>query len=132
MCSCLPSAQADTPFYAEWWFLLVLALSCLIVVLLAAFALVLRGQSRRYRSCGTGGLPCRGWGGGSGAPLWGRWAPPSALGVAGVSDAPSGPAASESQFPRLHSPPQCSGVFACDQKKARGVNLRAVVPQWGP
>ncbi|XP_045680287.1 protein sidekick-1 isoform X1 [Phyllostomus hastatus] len=48
------SAQADAPFYAEWWFLLVLALSCLVVVLLAAFALVLRGQSRRYRSCGTG------------------------------------------------------------------------------
>ncbi|XP_035869537.1 protein sidekick-1-like [Phyllostomus discolor] len=48
------SAQADAPFYAEWWFLLVLALSCLVVVLLAAFALVLRGQSRRYRSCSTG------------------------------------------------------------------------------
>nr|XP_053782234.1 protein sidekick-1 isoform X3 [Desmodus rotundus] len=48
------SAQVDAPFYAEWWFLLVLALSCLVVVLLAAFALVLRGQSRRYSSCGTG------------------------------------------------------------------------------
>ncbi|XP_054428409.1 protein sidekick-1 [Pteronotus mesoamericanus] len=48
------SARADAPFYAEWWFLLVLALSCLVVVLLAGLALVLRGQSRRYRSCSTG------------------------------------------------------------------------------
>ena len=62
VCSCLPSAQADAPFYAEWWFLLVLALSCLVVVLLAAFALVLRGQSRRYSSCGTGGPPHPGLG----------------------------------------------------------------------
>ncbi|XP_070270398.1 LOW QUALITY PROTEIN: protein sidekick-1 [Myotis yumanensis] len=48
------SAQADTPFYEEWWFLLVMALSSLLILLLVALALVLRGQSRGHRSCGTG------------------------------------------------------------------------------
>ncbi|XP_057170964.1 protein sidekick-1 isoform X2 [Ursus arctos] len=48
------SAQVETPFYEEWWFLLVMALSSLIVILLVVFALVLHGQNRRYRSCGTG------------------------------------------------------------------------------
>nr|KAF6347352.1 sidekick cell adhesion molecule 1 [Pipistrellus kuhlii] len=48
------SAQADTPFYAEWWFLLVMALSCLVILLLVALALVLRRQSRGPRSCGPG------------------------------------------------------------------------------
>lgn len=51
-----PSAQVETPFYEEWWFLLVMALSSLIVILLVVFALVLHGQNRRYRSCGTGGV----------------------------------------------------------------------------
>lgn len=53
----MPAAQADTPFYAEWWFLLVLALGSLLVLLLAALALLLRGQSRGHRSCGTGEHP---------------------------------------------------------------------------
>lgn len=48
------SAQVDTPFYEEWWFLLVVALSSLIVVLLVAFTLVLHGQSKKYKNCGTG------------------------------------------------------------------------------
>lgn len=49
-----PSAQVETPFYGEWWFLLVMALSSLIVLLLVLFALVLHGQNKRYKSCGTG------------------------------------------------------------------------------
>lgn len=53
-CPCLPSAQVDTPFYEEWWFLLVMALSSLVVLLLVAFALVLHGQNRKYRSCSAG------------------------------------------------------------------------------
>ncbi|XP_039082013.1 protein sidekick-1 isoform X2 [Hyaena hyaena] len=48
------SAQVETPFYGEWWFLLVMALSSLIVLLLVLFALVLHGQNKRYKSCGTG------------------------------------------------------------------------------
>ncbi|XP_066129570.1 protein sidekick-1 [Saccopteryx bilineata] len=48
------SAQVDTPFYEEWWFLLVMALSSLLIVLLVVFALVLHGQSRKYKSCSTG------------------------------------------------------------------------------
>ncbi|XP_039734833.1 protein sidekick-1 [Pteropus medius] len=48
------SAQVDTPFYEEWWFLLVMALSSLVVLLLVAFALVLHGQNRKYRSCSAG------------------------------------------------------------------------------
>ena len=49
-----PSAQVETPFYGEWWFLLVMALSSLIVLLLVVFALVLHGQNKRYKNCGTG------------------------------------------------------------------------------
>ncbi|XP_073931562.1 protein sidekick-1 isoform X1 [Castor canadensis] len=48
------SAQVETPFYEEWWFLLVMALSLLIITLLVAFALVLRRQSRKYKDCSTG------------------------------------------------------------------------------
>uniref|UniRef100_A0A671F772 Sidekick cell adhesion molecule 1 n=1 Tax=Rhinolophus ferrumequinum TaxID=59479 RepID=A0A671F772_RHIFE len=48
------SAQVDTPFYEEWWFLLVVALSSLIVILLVAFTLVLHGQNKKYKNCGTG------------------------------------------------------------------------------
>ncbi|KAG8523760.1 Protein sidekick-1, partial [Galemys pyrenaicus] len=48
------SAQVETPFYEEWWFLLVLALSSLILLLLAVFALVLHGQNKKYKNCGTG------------------------------------------------------------------------------
>ncbi|XP_040607207.1 protein sidekick-1 isoform X3 [Mesocricetus auratus] len=48
------SAQAEAPFYEEWWFLLVMALSSLLLVLLVVFALVLHGQSKKYKNCGTG------------------------------------------------------------------------------
>nr|XP_055046951.1 protein sidekick-1 isoform X1 [Misgurnus anguillicaudatus]XP_055046954.1 protein sidekick-1 isoform X1 [Misgurnus anguillicaudatus] len=48
------SAQTDTPFYEEWWFLVVLALCGLILLLLVTFGLVLHGQNRKYKSCGTG------------------------------------------------------------------------------
>ncbi|OBS57847.1 hypothetical protein A6R68_11025 [Neotoma lepida] len=48
------SAQAEVPFYEEWWFLLVMALSSLLLVLLVVFALVLHGQSKKYKNCGTG------------------------------------------------------------------------------
>uniref|UniRef100_A0A671SQ82 Protein sidekick-1-like n=1 Tax=Sinocyclocheilus anshuiensis TaxID=1608454 RepID=A0A671SQ82_9TELE len=47
------SAQQDTPFYEEWWFLIVLALCGLILLLLVVFGLVLHGQNRKYKSCGT-------------------------------------------------------------------------------
>ncbi|XP_073801026.1 protein sidekick-1 isoform X4 [Danio rerio] len=47
------SAQVDTPFYEEWWFLIVLALCGLILLLLVVFGLVLHGQNRKYKSCGT-------------------------------------------------------------------------------
>nr|XP_006112957.1 protein sidekick-1 isoform X1 [Pelodiscus sinensis]XP_006112958.1 protein sidekick-1 isoform X1 [Pelodiscus sinensis]XP_025034766.1 protein sidekick-1 isoform X1 [Pelodiscus sinensis]XP_025034772.1 protein sidekick-1 isoform X1 [Pelodiscus sinensis]XP_025034774.1 protein sidekick-1 isoform X1 [Pelodiscus sinensis]XP_025034776.1 protein sidekick-1 isoform X1 [Pelodiscus sinensis] len=48
------SAQMETPFYEEWWFLLVMALSSLILILLVVFALVLHGQSKKYKNCSTG------------------------------------------------------------------------------
>ncbi|XP_009073929.1 PREDICTED: protein sidekick-1-like, partial [Acanthisitta chloris] len=48
------SAQAEAPFYEEWWFLLVMALSSLILILLVVFALVLHGQSKKYKNCSTG------------------------------------------------------------------------------
>ncbi|KAL4658231.1 protein sidekick-1-like [Arapaima gigas] len=52
--SAVTSAQSEGPFYEEWWFLIVLALCGLILVLLVVFGLVLHGQSKKYRSCGTG------------------------------------------------------------------------------
>ncbi|XP_069066064.1 protein sidekick-1 [Pleurodeles waltl] len=48
------SARLETPYYEEWWFLLVMALCSLIIILLVAFALVLYGQSKKYKSCSTG------------------------------------------------------------------------------
>ncbi|RMC17644.1 hypothetical protein DUI87_05308 [Hirundo rustica rustica] len=48
------SAQTEAPFYEEWWFLLVMALSSLILILLVVFALVLHGQSKKYKSCNGG------------------------------------------------------------------------------
>uniref|UniRef100_A0A8B9TCV8 Sidekick cell adhesion molecule 1 n=1 Tax=Anas platyrhynchos TaxID=8839 RepID=A0A8B9TCV8_ANAPL len=48
------SAQIEAPFYEEWWFLLVMALSSLILILLVVFALVLHGQSKKYKNCSTG------------------------------------------------------------------------------
>ncbi|EMP30597.1 Protein sidekick-1 [Chelonia mydas] len=48
------SAQVETPFYEEWWFLLVMALSSLILILLVVFALILHGQSKKYKNCSTG------------------------------------------------------------------------------
>uniref|UniRef100_A0A8C9R8X8 Sidekick cell adhesion molecule 1 n=1 Tax=Scleropages formosus TaxID=113540 RepID=A0A8C9R8X8_SCLFO len=48
------SAQLETPFYDEWWFLVVMALCGLILVLLVVFGLVLHGQSRKYKSCSPG------------------------------------------------------------------------------
>uniref|UniRef100_A0A8C3GUX8 Sidekick cell adhesion molecule 1 n=1 Tax=Corvus moneduloides TaxID=1196302 RepID=A0A8C3GUX8_CORMO len=48
------SAQTETPFYEEWWFLLVMALSSLILILLVVFALVLHGQSKKYKNCNGG------------------------------------------------------------------------------
>ncbi|XP_055266376.1 protein sidekick-1 isoform X2 [Moschus berezovskii] len=48
------SAQVETPFYEQWWFLLVTALASLLVVLLVLFSLLLHGQSKRHRNCGTG------------------------------------------------------------------------------
>uniref|UniRef100_A0A8C2J0A8 Sidekick cell adhesion molecule 1a n=1 Tax=Cyprinus carpio TaxID=7962 RepID=A0A8C2J0A8_CYPCA len=49
----LKTCQHDTPFYEEWWFLIVLALCGLILLLLVVFGLVLHGQNRKYKSCGT-------------------------------------------------------------------------------
>ncbi|KAJ6659787.1 hypothetical protein lerEdw1_018503 [Lerista edwardsae] len=48
------SAHTDSPFYEEWWFLLVMALCSLILILLVVFALILHGQTKKYRSCNPG------------------------------------------------------------------------------
>nr|XP_015215986.1 PREDICTED: protein sidekick-1 isoform X1 [Lepisosteus oculatus]XP_015215987.1 PREDICTED: protein sidekick-1 isoform X1 [Lepisosteus oculatus] len=48
------SAQSETPFYEEWWFLIVMALCGLILILLIVFGLVLHGQSKKYKSCNAG------------------------------------------------------------------------------
>ncbi|XP_069503689.1 protein sidekick-1 [Ambystoma mexicanum] len=48
------SGQLETPYYEEWWFLLVMALCSLILILLVVFALVLYSQSKKYKSCSTG------------------------------------------------------------------------------
>ncbi|XP_056317966.1 protein sidekick-1 [Danio aesculapii] len=48
------SALSETPFYEEWWFLIVMALISLILILMVVFGLLLLGQNKKYRSCGTG------------------------------------------------------------------------------
>ncbi|XP_059414733.1 protein sidekick-2-like isoform X2 [Carassius carassius] len=42
------SAQKVSPFYEEWWFLVVIALVGLIFILLIIFILIIRGQSKKY------------------------------------------------------------------------------------
>lgn len=44
----LCSAQKVSPFYEEWWFLVVIALVGLIFILLLVFILIIRGQSKKY------------------------------------------------------------------------------------
>lgn len=44
----LYSAQKVSPFYEEWWFLVVIALVGLIFILLLVFILIIRGQSKKY------------------------------------------------------------------------------------
>ncbi|XP_036263560.1 protein sidekick-2 isoform X2 [Pipistrellus kuhlii] len=41
-------AQKTSPFYEEWWFLVVVALVGLIFILLLVFVLIIRGQSKKY------------------------------------------------------------------------------------
>uniref|UniRef100_A0A673FZA3 Protein sidekick-1-like n=1 Tax=Sinocyclocheilus rhinocerous TaxID=307959 RepID=A0A673FZA3_9TELE len=48
------SALSETPFYEEWWFLIVMALISCIFILMVVFGLLLLGQNKKYRSCGTG------------------------------------------------------------------------------
>nr|XP_028562819.1 protein sidekick-1 isoform X4 [Podarcis muralis] len=48
------SAHTESPFYEEWWFLLVMALCSLILILMVVFALILHGQTKKYRNCNTG------------------------------------------------------------------------------
>uniref|UniRef100_A0AAR2JGG5 Sidekick cell adhesion molecule 1a n=1 Tax=Pygocentrus nattereri TaxID=42514 RepID=A0AAR2JGG5_PYGNA len=48
------SAHLENPFYEEWWFLIVLALCGLILLLVVIFGLILHGQNKKYKSCGTG------------------------------------------------------------------------------
>uniref|UniRef100_A0A8D2IZ62 Sidekick cell adhesion molecule 1 n=1 Tax=Varanus komodoensis TaxID=61221 RepID=A0A8D2IZ62_VARKO len=48
------SAHTESPFYEEWWFLLVMALCSLLVILLVVFALILHSQTKKYRSCSSG------------------------------------------------------------------------------
>ncbi|KAJ8246101.1 hypothetical protein GJAV_G00263660, partial [Gymnothorax javanicus] len=48
------SAQKETPFYEQWWFLVVMALCGLILVLMVVFGLALHGRGKKYRSCGAG------------------------------------------------------------------------------
>uniref|UniRef100_A0A8C1XK23 Sidekick cell adhesion molecule 1b n=1 Tax=Cyprinus carpio TaxID=7962 RepID=A0A8C1XK23_CYPCA len=43
------SALSETPFYEEWWFLIVMALISLIFILMVAFGLLLLGQNKKYR-----------------------------------------------------------------------------------
>ncbi|XP_040186925.1 protein sidekick-2 isoform X1 [Rana temporaria] len=42
------AATKANPFYEEWWFLVVIALIGLIFILLLVFALIIRGQSKKY------------------------------------------------------------------------------------
>lgn len=52
------SAQKVSPFYEEWWFLVVIALVGLIFILLLVFILVIRGQSKKYTKKTDSGRKC--------------------------------------------------------------------------
>uniref|UniRef100_A0A673GMK1 Protein sidekick-1-like n=1 Tax=Sinocyclocheilus rhinocerous TaxID=307959 RepID=A0A673GMK1_9TELE len=43
------SALSETPFYEEWWFLIVMGLISLIFILMVVFGLLLLGQNKKYR-----------------------------------------------------------------------------------
>lgn len=70
------SAQKVSPFYEEWWFLVVIALVGLIFILLLVFILIIRGQSKKYTKKADSG----------------RKIPLSAKSAANVSVSPSVPA----------------------------------------
>ncbi|XP_018424454.1 PREDICTED: protein sidekick-2 [Nanorana parkeri] len=48
------AATKANPFYEEWWFLVVIALIGLIFILLLVFALIIRGQSKKYKNSTLG------------------------------------------------------------------------------
>ncbi|KAJ8251126.1 hypothetical protein GJAV_G00217560, partial [Gymnothorax javanicus] len=48
------SAQVETPYYEEWWFLVIVALCGVIFILLVVFGLVLHGQNKKYKSYSLG------------------------------------------------------------------------------
>uniref|UniRef100_A0AAX7UJY2 Sidekick cell adhesion molecule 2a n=1 Tax=Astatotilapia calliptera TaxID=8154 RepID=A0AAX7UJY2_ASTCA len=50
------SAQKVSPFYEEWWFLVVIALVGLIFILLLIFILIIRGQSKKYTKKADSGM----------------------------------------------------------------------------
>lgn len=50
------SAQKVSPFYEEWWFLVVIALVGLIFILLLVFILIIRGQSKKYTKKAESGV----------------------------------------------------------------------------
>lgn len=52
----LVSAQKVSPFYEEWWFLVVIALVGLIFILLLIFILIIRGQSKKYTKKADSGM----------------------------------------------------------------------------
>ncbi|XP_053552733.1 protein sidekick-1 [Bombina bombina] len=54
LASAAVSAQTEVSFYEHWWFLLAIALTSIIFILLLVFALVLYGQNKRYQICSTG------------------------------------------------------------------------------
>ncbi|XP_075926010.1 LOW QUALITY PROTEIN: protein sidekick-2-like [Petromyzon marinus] len=53
------SAVHDAAFYDEWWFLVVVALSGLILILLLVFVLVIRGQSGKHVRRASSGLSAK-------------------------------------------------------------------------
>lgn len=54
---CPIAAQKASPFYEEWWFLVVIALVGLIFILLLVFVLIIRGQSKKYSKKTDSGEP---------------------------------------------------------------------------
>lgn len=55
----MSSAQKVSPFYEEWWFLVVIALVGLIFILLLVFILIIRGQSKKYTKKADSGRKIR-------------------------------------------------------------------------
>lgn len=109
-------AQKTSPFYEEWWFLVVIALVGLIFILLLVFVLIIRGQSKKFaKKTDSGELAPSptGWAGRSQVGL------PFGKGGVGVSLSWKRPCSGQLGSPGFHTLSPCPlGVNSLTRERA--------------